>query len=263
MTSIKSRFHLNGIVLVVPVLKVIMKRTYAILLVVLLPFSLFAQDQEANTLKVQGSAQIEMMPDLFQFDLRFNVTTEAQRQSIDSLNDMTDYMIKCLTKKGKISKDSLKTIGFYTNINDNQYRPEVKTTYTASQTLQLKIGADKEQIIKLLNVIADTNLPVNVNTSSYFSDKAKAKSEEALIKAAFENASRQAQMLASAGNFEVGAVRSVDYTQGEPFQVNALARMESMAMKSSDDRSFANFNLAPQEFQKSIRISYFIHQKKN
>lgn len=232
-------------------------------MVVLLPFGLFAQDQEANTLKVQGSAQIEMIPDLFQFDLRFNVTTEAQRQSIDSLEDMTNYMIKCLTKKGKISKDSLKTIGFYTNINDNRYRPETKTTYTASQTLQLEIAADKERIIKLLNVIADTNLPVSVNTRSYFSDKAKATSEEALINAAFANAKRQASILANAGDFKVGAVRSVDYTQGEPFQVNALARMESMAMKSSDDRNFANFNLAPQSLAKSIRISYFIYRKEN
>ncbi len=253
--------HLTGTVLAMPVLKVIMRRTYTILLVaLLLPFGLFAQDQEANTLKVQGSAQIEMMPDLFQFDLRFNVTTEAQRLSIDSLNDMTDYMIKCLTKKGKISKDSLKTIGFYTNINDNRHRPEVKTTYTASQTLQLKIGADKEQIIKLLNVIADTNLPVNVNTSSYFSDRAKAKSEETLINAAFENARRQADMLAKAGNFKVAAVRSVDYTQGEVYLWNDMARTESMSLKSSGGRDFANFNLTPQKLSKRIQISYFILQ---
>ncbi|MBO3697175.1 SIMPL domain-containing protein [Roseivirga sp. E12] len=240
-----------------------MKRIYTIALMALMSAGLFAQEQEANTLKVQGSAQIETIPDLFQFDLRFTVTTEAQRQSVDSLEHMTNYMIKCLNKKAKISKDSLKTIGFYTNINDNRYRPETKTTYTASQTLQLKVSADKEQIIKILNVIAYTNLPVNVNTSSYFSDKAKAQSEEALINAAFDNAKRQAQMLAKAGSFEVGAVRSVDYTQGEPFQVNALARMESMALKSSEDRSFANFNLAPQTLQKSIRISYFIYRKEN
>ena len=52
-----------------------MKRIQAILIIVFLPMGLFAQDQEANTLKVNGSAQIEAIPDLFQFDLRFTVTS--------------------------------------------------------------------------------------------------------------------------------------------------------------------------------------------
>lgn len=240
-----------------------MKRIQAILFIALLPLGLFAQDQDANTLKVSGSAEVEAIPDLFQFDLRFTVTSDQQRISIDSLNDMTAYMIKCITKKTDIGKDSLKTINFYTNINDNRYRPEIKTTYTASQTLQLKISADKEQIIKLLNVIADTNLPVSVNTSGYFSDAAKAASEESLINAAFENARRQAAMLAKAGVFEVGPVRSVDYSQGEAFQVQGSVLMESMALKSSDSREFGDFNLAPQKLSKSIRVSYYIYQKDN
>lgn len=240
-----------------------MKRIKVILLIALLPLGLFAQDQEANTLKVNGSAEVEAIPDLFQFDLRFTVTSDQQRTSIDSLNDMTAYMIKCITKKTDVGKDSLKTIGFYTNINDNRYRPEVKTTYTASQTLQLKIGADKEQIIKLLNVIADTNLPVNVNTQSYLSDAAKLASEEALINGAFENARRQAAMLAKAGKFSVGQVRSVDYAQGQSIQVRGPQRMESMALKSSADREFGDFNLAPQKMSKSIRVSYYIYTKEN
>ncbi len=240
-----------------------MKRIKAILFVALLPLGLFAQDQEANTLKVQGTAETEMIPDLFQFDLRFNVTTYEQNVSIDSLNEMTNYLIKCITKKTNIKKDSLKTIGFYTSINDYRYKPDTKTTYTASQSLQLKMGADKEQIIKLLNVIADTNLPVSVNTSGYFSDAAKAASEESLINAAFENARRQAAMLAKAGVFEVGPVRSVDYSQGEAFQVQGSVLMESMALKSSDSREFGDFNLAPQKLSKSIRVSYYIYQKNN
>jgi len=240
-----------------------MKRIQAILIIVLLPMGLFAQDQEANTLKVNGSAQVEAIPDLFQFNLRFNVTSDQQRMSIDSLNEMTAYMIKCITKKTDIGKDSLKTINFYTNVNENLYKTETITTYSASQSLQLKIGADKEQIIKLLNIIADTNLPVNVNTQGYFSDAAKAQSEEALINAAFDNARRQAAMLAKAGEFSVGAVRSVDYSQGESFQVRGVPRMESMALKSSGDREFGDFNLAPQKQSKSIRVSYYIYQKEN
>lgn len=235
-----------------------MKRIQAILIIVFLPMGLFAQDQEANTLKVNGSAQVEAIPDLFQFDLRFTVTSDQQRMSIDSLNEMTAYMIKCITKKTDIGEDSLKTINFYTNVNENRYKTETKTTYSASQSLQLKIAADKEQIIKLLNIIADTNLPVNVNAKGYFSDAAKAQSEEALI-----NARRQAAMLAKAGEFRVGAVRSVDYSQGEAFQVRGLQRMESMALKSSGDREFGDFNLAPQKQSKSIQVSYYIYQKEN
>ncbi len=263
MISINVSFTSVGTELAKPPLKKIMKRIQAILFVALLPLGLFAQDQEANTLKVQGTAEIEMIPDLFQFDLRFNVTTDRQNISIDSLNEMTAYMIKCITKKTNIKKDSLKTIGFYTNINDNRYKPDTKTTYTASQSLQLKISADKEEIIKLLNIIADTKLPVNVNTQSYFSDAAKAKSEEVLINGAFENARKQASMLAKAGVFKVGSVRSVDYSQGEVFQMRGSVSIESMALKSSDSREFGDFNLAPQKLSKSIRVSYYIYQKEN
>lgn len=230
----------------------------------LLPLSGFAQMQEANTLQVTGISEIEIVPDMFRFDLRFTVTTNEMKKSIDSLNNAMDKMIRCITGKSKIKSDSLKTTGFNTYTNDNRYDKERETTHTANQSLQLTINANSDDIIKLLNIIAEANTNANVNTSSFFSKAKKLEVEELLINSAFDNARAQASMLGKAGNFDVRHVRSVNYAQGTPFQARGNNKMETMLLGATgDSESFGDFNLAEQTLSKRIDVSFFIKPKGN
>lgn len=238
-----------------------MKKLKLIIIAILIPLYSFAQNQEANTLNVTGTAEIEVIPDMFQFDLRFTVTTGEMKKSIDDINAQMDRMIKAITRKTSISSDSIKTLGFNTYVNDNRYDSKKKTTYTANQALQLKIKANSDDITYLLNIIADENSSVNINTHSFFSNQKKTEVEEQLINAAFNNARHQANLLANAGNFEIGNVRSVNYTQGTPFQTRMSVRMESMQMDSAKERSFGGFNLDTQTMSKRIDISFYIYPK--
>lgn len=230
----------------------------------LLPLSGFAQMQEANTLQVTGASEIQVVPDLFRFDLRFTVTTNEMKKSIDSLNSAMDKMIRCITGKSKIKSDSLKTSGFSTYTNDNRYDKKRETTHTANQTLQLTIKANSDDIVKMLNIIAEANTNANVNTNSFFSKTKKLEVEELLINSAFDNARAQASMLARAGNFDVRNVRSVNYSQGTPFEARANYKMEAMWMdKTQESRSFGDFNLPEQTMSKRIDISFYIKPKGN
>lgn len=230
----------------------------------LLPLSTLAQIQEANTLQLTGVSEVEIVPDMFRFDLRFTVTTNKMKKSVDSLNDAMERMIRAITRNTDIKSDSIKTLGFNTYVNDNRYEPKKrKTTYTANQSLQLKIPANTEDIVHLLNVITEANAGVNIQTNSYFSNEKKAAVEEQLINKAFDNARHQADMLAKAGNFKVGNVRSVNYSQGIPFQVRANYRAEALQMSAKADNSFGDFNLAGQRISKRIDISFYIYPKEN
>ena len=186
------------------------------------------------------------------------------KKSIDSLNGSMERMIRAITKSTDIKSDSIKTRGFNTYVNDNRYDPKKRrTTYTANQSLQLKIKARSEDIIHLLNVITESNSNANVQTSSYFSNQKKAEVEEQLINGAFDNARHQANMLAKAGNFTVGNVRSVNYMQSTPFQVRANYRLEAAQMQADEEHSFGDFNLAGQRISKRIDISFYIYPKEN
>ncbi len=239
-----------------------MKKLKLIIIAILIPLYSFAQNQEANTLNVTGIAEMEVIPDMFRFDLMFTVTTDKMKKSVDKLNDEMDKMIKAITKQTNISSDSIKTLGFNTYVNDYRYDPKRKTTYTANQSLQLEIKAKSKSIVHLLNVISEANSNVNISTSSFFSNQMKADVEEQLINAAFDNARHQASMLGKAGNFETGRVRSVNYMQGTPFQARRNMQLESMKMDMvEEEAAFGDFNIAKQTMSKRIDISFYIYSK--
>ena len=241
-----------------------MKRFKLIIIIAILPFSGFAQMQEANTLQVTGVSEMQIAPDMFRFDMRFTVTTTKMKKSIDSLNKAMDKMIRCITGKTKVKSDSLKTSGFNTYTNDNRYDKKRATTHTANQTLQLTIKANSDDIIKMLNIIAEANTNANVNTNSFFSKAKKLEVEELMINSAFDNARAQANMLGKVGNFDIRHVRSVNYNQGAPFQVRGNYKMETMQMDQAENNgSFGGFTLPEQTLSKRIDISFFIRLKEN
>ena len=236
-----------------------MKKYIATLMLSLIAVIATAQ-QEANTLHVIGKAEIEVAPDLFDFNIGFTYTTGSMENSISQLNKAMDEMIKAITSNTAIKSDSLKTVGFNTYVNDNRYNQNKKTTYTASQSLKLSIAHEQKEIIKLLNLITGTNANISMNTRSYTSKKAQASAEEELITLVFEHARYQGQLLAKAGGFKVGSVRSVNYTQGVSFNAQEPRTFQVAEMKASADMSFGDFNVEKQKISKQIDVTYYIYR---
>lgn len=226
----------------------------------LLGFIATAQQQEANTVHVIGKAEIEVAPDLFDFNVGFTYTTESMESSIKELNKAMDEMIHAITSNTKIESDSLKTVRFNTYVNDNRYNKNKTTTYTASQSLKLTIAHDQKEIVKLLNLITSTNVNINLNTNSYISKSAQLAAEEELINRAFDHARYQANLLSKAGQFKTGRVRSVNYTQGVSFNAQAPRTFQVSEMKASADMSFGDFNVEKQKISKQIDVTYYIYR---
>ena len=220
-----------------------------------------AQQQEANTLHVIGKAEIEVTPDLFDLNIGFTYTTSSMESSIEQLNEAMDDMIKAITSNTKIKSDSIKTVGFNTYVNDNRYNQNKKTTYTANQSLKLTIRHDQKEIVKLLNLITTHNAKINMNTRSYIGKKAQALAEEKLINMAFAHARYQSKLLANAGEFKVGNVRSVDYTQGVSFSPQNTVRFKAAQLAESADMSFGDFNVEKQKISKQIDVTFYILNK--
>ena len=238
-----------------------MKKHITTLALLLLGFAAIAQQQEANTLHVIGRSEIEVAPDLFEFNIGFTYTTGSMETSIEQLNDAMDEMIKAITSKTKIKSDSLKTTGFNTYVNDGRYNQLKKTSYTANQSLKLTINHDQKEIIHLLNIITELNAKTNLNTRSFISEKLKSQSEEVLINMAFENARNQSRILAKAGEFKVGNVRSVNYTQSN-WVVYPPRSYQMAEMKATSEKSFGDFNVENQKISKQIDVTYYINSEK-
>ncbi len=238
-----------------------MKKHITTLALLLLGFAAIAQQQEANTLHVIGRSEIEVAPDLFEFNIGFTYTTGSMETSIEQLNDAMDKVISAITSQTEIKSDSIKTKDFGTHVNDGRYDKTKNTTYSAFQSLVLTISHEQEEIIKILNLITRTNSKINIRTRSFISDKSRAAIEEDLINMAFDHARYQGKLLGKAGDFKLGKVRSVNYTQGNPFNEGTRVQLRGISqMDASKEMAFGDFNVEKQKISKQIDVTFYIYQ---
>jgi len=216
--------------------------------------------QEQSTLQVVGYAEAEVLPDLMQFDLNFNVNSDTQKESIEELNALIDDVIAALTKAG-IEADSIKTDNFRTNVVDNTYR-NGKNYFTSQQNMYFIMQAEPDAVVAILNVLNDVEGSFNFSPSPMISTALKKQKEEALTKASFADAKMQADLLGQSGAFKLGKIKSVDFQSNRPpigfFDEQALGEVVISTRKET--LNFGNYNLAPQKLNKSVTVTYYIEQ---
>lgn len=214
--------------------------------------------QNENTLRVEGKGELEVVPDLMKFNLNFNINADTQDESIKELNELMDQVIIELKKAG-IHEDSIKTDNFRTNVVDNTYR-NGKNYFTSSQQMYFIIGAKSEQIVTLLNVLSNVEGSFNFSPSPLLSKELREQKEKELAALAFQNAKEQAEILGSAGAFDLGKIKNIDFQSANlPVLMRDFEAGEAV-FAYAEQKSFGNFNLAPQKLSKSVWVTYYIKQ---
>lgn len=230
-------------------------------LFLLFPFT-FLQAQDQGTVRVVGNAEVEVIPDLMQFNLNFNVNEDTQEKSIRELNVLIDEVLAALTRSG-IHADSIKTDNFRTSVVDNTYR-NGKNYFSSQQNMFFIINADSDNIIAILNVLNDVEGNFNFSPSPMISASLRKQKEKALSQAAFADAKMQAELLSASGAFQLGKIKSIDFQSNRPpigFLDEAQFEEEALiSLKGQSSLNFGNYNLAPQKLSKSVTVTYFIEQ---
>ncbi len=214
--------------------------------------------QTDNTLRVEGKGELEVIPDLMKFNLNFNINADSQDESIEELNELMDQVIIELKKAG-IHEDSIKTDNFRTNVVDNTYR-NGKNYYTSSQQMHFIIGADSKQIVTILNVLSNVKGSFNFSPSPLLSQGLRERKEKQLAALAFQDAKDQAEILGSAGAFELGKIKNIDFQSANRPVVMRNFEEGDAVFAYAEQKSFGNYNLAPQKLAKSVWVTYYIKQ---
>lgn len=168
-----------------------------------------SQAQDQGTVRVVGNAEVEVIPDLMQFNLNFNVNADTQEESIEELNQLIDKVVAALTRSG-IHADSIKTDNFRTNVVDNTYR-NGKNYFSSLQNMYFIMNADSDAIIAILNVLNDVEGSFNFSPNPMISASLRKQKEKTLSQAAFADAKMQAELLSASGAFELGKIKAVDF----------------------------------------------------
>ena len=227
------------------------------LITVILGLNQALVSQEENILKIEGKGELEIVPEIMKYTLRVSINSDAQKKSIDNLNQVITNLTKTLTSIG-INADSILTESFNVDIMDGRYNPNMETQYIANQQLSFKSSSKSETILSILNAISDLDLPIEISNQAELSKKQNDSLEKNLLSLAFKDAEEKANVIATAGNLKIGGISRVDYGQQfNPFDNDNLALAEVVVTGyKSQSRSFGNYNIPPMKFTKSIIVTY-------
>lgn len=223
-------------------------------------FGLSAQND--NTVRVQGKSTTDVLPDRVQFILNFDVNADDKQASILKLNEQIDEVVLNLTQAG-LPQDSIRTENFKTQFRDNQYDRNQAPFYSSSQMLSFIVTAESEAIVSILNILSDSQGDFTFYPMPFISQALKAEKESALLSAAFQNAKSKAGLLANAGDFQLGEVKSVDFGDDQSqmnFQIRGNSSLNENAISFRSDQNFGDYILPKKTLRSSVWVIFKIEQ---
>ncbi|WP_420386910.1 SIMPL domain-containing protein [Roseivirga sp.] len=232
----------------------------SLILLSCLNFPLLAQ--ESNTLRIEGKAEMEVVPEIMEYKLNLNISTTNQKRSLDSLNQIVNMVTRALIDVG-LPADSILTEGFNVNTMNDRFNPENGIQYAASQNLSFKTSTRSEHILAVINALADLDIPYNLNNSPQLSKKQSEQVRLALIEAALDDAKEKAAQIARAGQFRLKGISSINYQEGYNLVVYEEAEFddEIMVGAAKASRSFGDYHVAPEVFRKNVVVTFKIKSK--
>lgn len=168
-------------------------KKWIFLIIVIFGLSQFLLGQEENLLKIEGKGEVEIIPEVMKFTLQVSINSEAQKKSLDDLNQVITQITNTLTNIG-INPDSIMTESFSVDIMDGRYNPNIETQYIANQILSFKTSSKSETILSILNTISDLDLPIEITNQAELSKRQNDNLEQSLLNHAFKDAEKK-QML--------------------------------------------------------------------
>ncbi|PWL31678.1 SIMPL domain-containing protein [uncultured Roseivirga sp.] len=225
-------------------------------------FTLISQtliSQEENILKVEGKAEIEVVPEVMKYTLKISISSETHKGSLDTLDLVITRLVNTLTSVG-VSSDSILTESFNVEVREGRFNPNIETQYIANQQVILKSNSKSETILSIINAISDLDLPIQIINRAEISKKQSDNVQARLLKEAFNDAKEKALRIAQAGEFQIDGISRVDYgDRFDPFGDKMYTLAEEVEIGyQNQSRSFGNYNIPPKKFTKSIIVTYKI-----
>lgn len=198
---------------------------------------------------VTGKGEVTAVPDEVTINLGVE-TTGKDPKSVKSENDKSIDAVLKYTKKMGISQNNVKTQ--YVNLNKNYNYDDKTTTYTARQTISIKM----ENMDNYEEVVAGlmTQGVNTINGIAFSSSKQKEYERKARTQAIL-NAKEKAEQYLSPLGQKVGAAKMI--TESGASTPQPMLMMKSRAMM---DSSSSGETLAPGEITitESVEVSFYI-----
>lgn len=171
-----------------------------------------------KTITVKGIGRVAAKPDTVTIQMDLNTREKEYGKAMETASVRIQEITRALTGIG-FEKDAVKTVNFnvrsdYRGVRDakGNYREEFEG-YTVQHTLKLEFSLDIKRLSQTLSAV--TGCKAKPRLSVAFTVKDASAVQEALLRAAAENARKKAEILCAASGVALGGLLSVDYSWSE------------------------------------------------
>jgi len=209
-----------------------------------------AQSNMDALVTVTGEGKIVAVPDEVTINLGVE-TTGKDPKTVKAENDKSIDAVLKYTKKMGITQNNVKTE--YVNLNKNYNYDNKTTTYTARQTMSIKM----ENMDKYEEVVAGLMTEgVNTINGIQFSSSKQEEYEQQARTQAILNAKEKAQQYLSPLGQKVGAARMI--TESGASTPQPMPMMKTRSMMSMDESSGETLAAGEITITESVEVSFYI-----
>lgn len=169
---------------------------------------------QASTLKIKGSGELRVAPDLAVVNLTVKAIEMDFNQAVKALNEKTDKLQRKLQSAG-FKKDELKTSQLNVQENGHWRNGEYSDSgYVALQHIELRFKRDQQRIGRLMEAFSqEEGAEALFHFGFALSDETRREAGEELIRKAILDARSKATVIAKTSGVKLGKIRSISYGQ--------------------------------------------------
>jgi uncharacterized protein len=225
-----------------------------------------AQIGANNEIIVDGNSKIKVKPDISILTLTINKDDSVEKRAIRSANIEMEKLTKMLSgmgfKAGNIRISDYK-------VSSSNIREESKR-YTVSNTLTVRFHLDEKLIDECYRRVQSQNLSdLDISFDAVISDSLNKATKLRLLKAAVEDAKRNAANIAAALNVDLGKVKRVSNSSGADAQTALLGMVKFVPPVVKKDEevkenesAFGKYEVEEKELEEKIIAIYEIENRK-
>jgi uncharacterized protein YggE len=227
---------------------------------VLVSFSGFAQLISPQLIEVEGTSEINVLPDEAQLHVTLNEKAMNVAEVTNALNKKTKSIQDALKKSGVQDYD-FNVDNYYVNVNRIYTRGSAKDSgYVASQNVKITVKNLDKDLVKVVETLHTTaNMGFNIQFA--ISESQRKSYDQKLLEMAIDDARRKADIIANRLNIEDITIYRVNYGSGTNNYQPIMMRQEAMMVKSSDQREEPIFNPEEQKISDRVMVSYTFKTK--
>lgn len=221
--------------------------------------SLAAQAPKA-TLKITGTGEIKLAPDLAVVNMTVKTTDPYFNKAVQQLNEKTDRLNKKLLAAG-FRREEIKTSQL--NVQENgEWRDGnyINKGFVATQSIELRFKRDQQRMSKLMETFSEEKgAEALFHFGFTLSDQARQQAEEELIRKAIQDSRNKAAVIAKTSGVKLGKIRNIIYGQPDmrPMPMYEAAMMDQ-SMRSGKSQGMPDIEVQEIQMQDTITIYWDI-----